>query len=132
MADDPDAEVRQGAIRYLGVMKNKEAVPLLVKLITQKNPWGRKNSLIISGIEALGEIGAEEAVAGLVRLLKKSTIFAKKRNDEVRIAAATALEKIGNEQAMEALAQGTRYRRKIVRQVCERLMRKHQESKMQS
>jgi len=131
MADDPDGEVRRGAIRYLGIMRNKEAVPLLVKLISQRNPFGRNNSLIISGIEALGEIGAEEAIPGLVRLLRKSTIFARSRNDEVRIAAATALEKIGNEQAMEALARGTRYRRKIVRQMCERLIEKHKESKKQ-
>ncbi|MBA7475531.1 hypothetical protein ES707_10902 [subsurface metagenome] len=125
MADDPDGEVRRGAIKYLGVMRNKGAVPLLVKLINQRNPFGHNNYLIISGIEALGEIGAEEAVPGLVRLLRKSTIFARSRNDEVRIAAATALERIGNEQAMEALARGTRYRRKIVRQICERLIGKH-------
>jgi len=131
MAGDPDGEVRRGAIKYLGVMRNKGAVPLLVKLIAQRNPFGRNNSLIISGIEALGEIGDEEAVPGLVRLLRKSTIFARKRNDEVRIAAATALEKIGNEQAMEALVRGTRNRRNIVRQVCERLIRKHEESKKQ-
>lgn len=129
MADDPDGEVRRGAIKYLGVMRNKGAVPLLVKLINQRNPFGHNNSLIISGIEALGEIGAEEAVPGLVRLLRKSTIFARSRNDEVRIAAATALERIGNEQAMEALARGTRYRRKIVRQICERLIGKHKEIK---
>jgi HEAT repeat protein len=131
MADDPDGEVRRGAIKYLGVMRNKGAVPLLVKLIAQRNLFGRDNSLIISGIEALGEIGAEEAVPGLVRLLRKSTLFARKRNDEVRIAVATALEKIGNEQAMEALARGTRYRRKIVRQMCERLIQKHKDSKKQ-
>jgi len=131
MTDDPDGEVRRGAIKYLGVMRNKEAVPLLVKLIAQRNPFGHKNYLIISGIEALGEIGAGEAVPGLVRLLRKSTIFARSRNDEVRITTATALEKIGNEQAMEALARGTRYRRKIVRQMCERLIRKHKESKKQ-
>lgn len=131
MTDDPDGEVKRGAIKYLGVMRNKEAVPLLVKLIAQRNPFGHKNYLIISGIEALGEIGAGEAVPGLVRLLRKSTIFARSRNDEVRITAATALEKIGNEQAMEALARGTRYRRKIVRQMCERLIRKHKESKKQ-
>jgi len=125
MTDDPDGEVRRGAIKYLGVMRNKESVPLLMKLIAQRNPFGHKNSLIISGIEALGEIGAEEAVPGLVRLLRKSTIFARSRNDDVRIAAATALEKIGNEQAMEALARGTNYRRKIIRQMCERLIRKH-------
>ncbi|HUW23516.1 MAG TPA: HEAT repeat domain-containing protein [bacterium] len=125
MTDDPDGEVRRGAIKYLGVMRNKESVPLLMKLIAQRNPFGHKNYLIISGIEALGEIGAGEAVPGLVRLLRKSTIFARSRNDEVRIAVATALEKIGNEQAMEALAQGTKYRRKIVRQMCERLIRKH-------
>jgi len=129
MTDDPDGEVRRGAIRYLGVMRDKGTVPLLVKLIAQRNPFGRNNSLIISGIEALGEIGAEEAVPGLVRLLRKSTIFARRRNDEVRIATATALEKIGNEQAMDALVRGTRYRRKIVRQMCERLIQKHKESK---
>lgn len=129
MTDDPDREVRRGAIKYLGAMRNKEAVPLLVKLIAQRNPFGRNNSLIISGIEALGEIGAEEAIPGLVQLLRKSTIFARSRNDEVRIAAATALEKIGNEQAMEALTRGTRYRRKIIRQMCERLIGKHKESK---
>jgi len=49
----------------------------------------------------------------------------------VRITAATALEKIGNDEAMEALAQGTKYRRKIIRQMCERLIRKHKESKKQ-
>ena len=129
MADDSDEEVRQGAIKYLGIMKNKGAVPLLLKLIGKRNPFGRNNSFIISGIDALGEIGAEEAVPRLVQLLKKSTIFARSRNDDVRIAAATALEKIGNEQAMEALTRGTRFRRKIVRQVCERLIRKHKESK---
>jgi len=129
MADDPDEEVRQGAIKYLGIMKNKGAVPLLLKLIGKRNPFGRNNSFIISGIDALGEIGAEEAVPRLVQLLKKSTIFARSRNDDVRIAAATALEKIGNEQAMEALTRGTGFRRKIVRQVCERLIRKHKESK---
>ncbi|NIM02836.1 hypothetical protein GTN66_01595 [bacterium] len=131
MADDPDGEVRRGAIKYLGAMRSKGAVPLLVKLIAQRNLFGRNNSLIISGIEALGEIGAEEAVPGLVRLLGKTTLFARKRNDEVRIAAATVLEKIGNEQAMEALARGTRYRRKIVRQMCERLIQKHKQSKKQ-
>jgi HEAT repeat protein len=125
VADDPDGEVRQGAIKYLGAMRNKGAVPLLLKLIHRRNLFGRNNSLIISGIEALGEIGAEEAVPRLVRLLGESTIFARSRNDGVRIAAATALEKIGNEEAMEALIQGTRYRRKIVKQVCERLIRKH-------
>ena len=129
MADDPDEEVRQGAIKYLGIMKNKGAVPLLLKLIGKRNPFGCNNSFIISGIDALGEIGAEEAVPRLVQLLKKSTIFARSRNDDVRIAAATALEKTGNEQAMEALTRGTGFRRKIVRQVCERLIRKHKESK---
>ncbi len=128
---DPDGEVRQGAIKYLGAMRNKGAVPLLVKLINQRNLFGRNNSLIISGIEALGEIGAEEAVPGLVRLLRKSTIFARSRNDEVRIATAAALEKIGSQEAMEALARGTRFRRKIVKQMCERLIRKHKESKKQ-
>jgi len=125
MANDPDSEVRQGAIKYMGAMRNKGAVPPLLELINRRNLFGRNNSLIISGIEALGEIGAEEAVPRLVRLLGKSTIFARNRNDEVRIAAATALEKIGNEQAMEALTRGTKYRRKIVRQVCEKLIQRH-------
>ena len=129
MTDDPDGEVRRGAIKYLGTMRNKGAVPLLLKLIHKRNPFGRNNSLIISGIEALGDIGAEEAVPRLVRLLRKSTIFARSRNDGVRIAAATALQKIGSEEAMEALARGVRYKRKIVGQVCERLIRKHEESK---
>jgi len=131
MADDPDGEVRQSAIKYLGAMRNKGAIPLLLKLIDKRNLFGLNNSLIISGIEALGEIGAEEAVPGLVRLLRKSTIFVRSRNDEVRIAAATSLEKIGNEEAMKALARGTRFRRKVIKQMCERLIRKHEESKKQ-
>jgi len=127
MADDPDEGVRRNAIKYLGAMKNKGAVPLLLELIHRRNPFGRNNSLVISGIEALGEIGAEEAVPGLIQLLRKSTIFARRKNDELRVAAATALEKIGSKEAMEALTRGSRYRRKIIRQVCERLIRKHQE-----
>ncbi|MFQ5866635.1 MAG: HEAT repeat domain-containing protein [bacterium] len=131
MADDPDREVGRTAVKYLGAVRDKGAVPRLLKLIDKRNPFGRNNSLIISGIEALGEIGAKQAVPRLVRLLRKSTIFARSRNDDVRIAAATALEKIGNEEAMEALALGTRYRRKIISRMCERLIRKHMESKKQ-
>jgi len=129
MTGDPDTEVRQNAIKYLGSTRNKGTVPLLLKLIHKRNPFGRNNLLIISGIEALGEIGAEEAVPALVRLLRKSTLFARNRNDEVRIATATALEKIGSKEAIEALVRGARYRRKIVRQACERLIRRHEEGK---
>jgi len=129
MTGDPDTEVRQNAIKYLGSTRNRGTVPLLLKLVRKRNPFGRNNSLIISGIEALGEIGAEEAVPALIGLLRKSTIFARSRNDELRIAAATALEKIGSKEAMEGLVRGARYKRKIVRQACERLIRRHEESK---
>ena len=50
---DPDGEVRRSAIKYLGVMKNKGAVPLLLKLIDKRNPFGRNNSLNISGLSLI-------------------------------------------------------------------------------
>jgi len=132
MAEDADGEVRQIAIKNLGATKNKGAVPLLLKMVAMRNPLGRNNSMVISGIEALGEIGAEEAVPKLVRLLRKSSIFARSKNDEVRIAAATALEKIGNGLAMNALARGARFRRKIVRQTCQRLIQMHKDRDIES
>ncbi len=90
LLQDPQFEVRGAAIEALGVPKNDEAVAPLLKLIgSENNP-----TLLEKTSYALGVIGSEKAVPGLLEVLSSS-------NENVQWAAISSLGKIGDPRATE-------------------------------
>jgi HEAT repeat protein len=57
-------EERYSAIRYVGPTRQRWAVPKLLSIARTS----RDSSVVVSAIEALGQVGGEEATAGLVSL----------------------------------------------------------------
>lgn len=73
-------------------------------------------------IQAIGKLGAPEAVTGLGRILLEERFFSKGKDDLVRIDAASALFQIGGTEAIAFLHRGKGARRTAVRSHCDVLL----------
>lgn len=120
--NDPEEEIVHLTARYLGSIKDTQAVPMLLKIIRKRNFWGQNNQSIKRAIKALGDIGAKESVPSLIKLFKKNVWFVKEKHDEIKVASASALKQIGTSEAIKTLITGTKSRRKTVRYACEKLL----------
>jgi HEAT repeat protein len=87
---DPNPNVRASAANAAGALGYKEALPSLIEALRDEE-W-----VCFSAIEALGKLGAEEAVAPIRELLGA-------HSDALRYAALETLGRIGSEQSSEAL-----------------------------
>jgi HEAT repeat protein len=110
LLEHPKAEVRADAVKALGVMKARQAVPLLLTLLTPSleevqtdddfERWEVNKEVIV----ALGEIGNKRATRLLLKRIKverlKKEVF-----DYQNHSVIEALGKIGDPQATETLLQ---------------------------
>lgn len=105
-----DQELRRQAILSLGAIRAASAVPTLLKLL-QKSDWSQRAvDLKKDVIRALGDIRDPEAIPELVKIVKKKSWLRRQLNDELRIAAASALGDIADERARSALENTTHAR----------------------
>lgn len=122
--DDPDKEVRVSAALILGKVRDRKAIPFLLKLVQRRN-LGRKDHLpIVEAIEGLGELRAEEASPTLVKILKGKGIWNLfLSSSQERGAAAISLGQIGDEMAFKALKRGRYFINREVRRKCRQILR---------
>ncbi len=98
-----DHETQRQAILSLGAIRAKVAVPILLTLL-KKSDWSQRAiDLKKDAIRALGEIRDPAATADLARIAGKKRWLRRTLNNELRIAAATALGDLGDKSALRLL-----------------------------
>jgi HEAT repeat protein len=102
-----DPDLRPHALLSLGAMKNPAAVPTLLQIIEQPDPWVKMSEIKKEAIRALGEIGSIEAVPALLAILRHRKLWRRDQFNELRAAAAISLGDIGHVKAAEALMAAT-------------------------
>ncbi|MCI0529082.1 MAG: HEAT repeat domain-containing protein, partial [Nitrospira sp.] len=90
--EDANARMRGKAVVALGKSGDKRALPLLIQALQDEDEYVRE-----SAADALGAMGAEEAIEALALTLWKD------EDEDVRASAAGALEAIGGSKAIESL-----------------------------
>ena len=106
-AASDDQELRRQAILSLGAIRATGAVPTLLALL-KKTDWSQRAvDLKKDAIRALGDIRDPEAIPELVKLVGKKSWLHRQLNDELRIAAATALGDIAEESTRKTLEKAT-------------------------
>lgn len=106
-AEADDQDIRRQALLSLGAIRAASAIPTLIKMLEQSD-WSRKAiDIKKDAIRALGEIRSSDAAPCLVRILERRSLLRRALNDELRLAAATALGEIGDETARPALEKAT-------------------------
>ncbi|GMR14035.1 MAG: hypothetical protein BMS9Abin29_2264 [Gemmatimonadota bacterium] len=94
MLGDPDADVRAGAVRAVGVLKVERALRPLLELLDEEE----EDSVVEEVLRSLGQLGDPSAVPSLEKRAVGS--FLRKPPTDVRVAAYTALGAIGTPHAM--------------------------------
>ena len=119
---DTDTSVRQAAITALGGLKVKAAVPPLRQL-AEAHPGTRDLEEQKKAIAALGAIGDPQVLPTLIGLLHRRRWLARRRTEELRIAAAHALGALRMPEAMEALRAAARSAPAALKHACEAALR---------
>ena len=91
---DDDAQNVQLAARYIGQGRVAGAVPTLEQVARGEGRGNRENGPRIEAIEALGRIGAAEALPTLNMLAGKRGLLGRSKGREVRTAALAATTRI--------------------------------------
>ena len=92
----------------LGVVGGTRALQVLLATIRRDDGSTETVELAREAVRALGRMGRAEAVPELANLLKKRTLFRRKRLRELQLAVVAALAKLPGDAARSALQQATR------------------------
>jgi HEAT repeat protein len=109
-----DPDLRPHALLSLGAMKNPAAIPTLLRIVEQPDPWVKMAEIKKEAIRALGEIGSAEAIPALRAILKHRKFWRRALFDELRAVAALSLGDIGHVSAAETLTAAAEDRSSIV------------------
>ncbi|UFS72238.1 HEAT repeat domain-containing protein [Geomonas sp. RF6] len=101
LLEDQDEGVLQQAIICLGLMRSRQAVPHLLRLLEKRDLLLKDLAVKKEVLGALGRIGDRRATAPLLRTLSGWLSFG--RREELAVAAASALGTLGDETALPVL-----------------------------
>ena len=99
--EDSDAQNVQLAARYLGTTRSRGAVAALLHAAQGEGRGNREIGPRVEAIEALGRIGAPEAVPVLESLAGKRSLIGSSRVRDLKSAAEAALQSIASRQQQE-------------------------------
>lgn len=102
-AESGDQELRRQALLSLGAIRAASAVPTLLKLLRQPDWSQRAIELKKDAIRALGEIRTPDAIPELARIANHKRLLRRRLNNELRLAATTALGDIADEGTRDIL-----------------------------
>jgi hypothetical protein len=102
-----DPALKLQALLALGALRDRAAAPALIQLVEAPDRWMKEVEIRKGAIKALGEIGSPEATPLLLKILRTRRLLQRKRVDELRAVAATALGGIASEEAATALKAAT-------------------------
>lgn len=101
----------------LGVLRDLAAVPVLASMLPRRVIF-TNIALQREVIKALAKIGSPSAVPALGRLFRRRTLFAREKNELLRVSAAQALARLDTEEARSLLATGLGSANETVARIC--------------
>lgn len=121
---DTDGEVRTRAAMNLKYYGDKATLKFVMQLaqekdFTNKGKLEKKSILNYLACAKNGEIAAL-----LNSILKKWTILSTSKQNETRLCAVSALEKMATPEAVDILKEGTKIRNKTIRNACDLALRR--------
>ena len=115
---------REAIMQSLSLVRDERVTPLLAYILQHLHYRGPLASVYLRAIDSLGSVRDPEGIAPLREALYKGTWWAPRQTATLRTAVATALAKIGTDEAFhvleEAAASGPRGIRNAVRPLIER------------
>lgn len=121
---DPDVRIRCTAALNLGKVGRKDSLPYLLEVIQGKEFTGKEAGEKKAFFNAVGLAGSNDPIPLLRKLLMKKAWFRRKKVDELRQGAASALALIATREAKAVLEQGQGSRSARIRKACQQALRR--------
>lgn len=122
--DDQDKGIRILAARGLAQKKEKGAIPALMKIIQSDLFIDTESEEKKQMLESLAVIGEDEVIPLLKKLINKRAWLKRDKHNETRIFAIRALGLMKIQKAGETLQELAKKRNKVIKQTCQRILRK--------
>jgi HEAT repeat protein len=110
---------RLAVIEALVAGRDPRVVPMLVRILTESDPFGEDHQTVLDTLGAVRELADDRAVPPVTAVMRKKRLFSRRKSRAVKQAAVEALRAIGTPRAQEALSEaektGDRLLRRIVR-----------------
>lgn len=115
---DRDGEVRTRAAMGLKYYEDQTTISRLIQIAEKRDFKERLKKEKRALLEYLAETRSQEVSTLLRSILKKWSIFYKTKQNETRLCAVPALEKMANSEAQRILEEGAKSRNKTIRKAC--------------
>ncbi|MDH4257972.1 MAG: HEAT repeat domain-containing protein [Candidatus Aminicenantes bacterium] len=119
-----DGEIRTQAAMSLKSSEDQDTAAFIFQIAEQKDFRERLKQEKKALLEYLADTRSGEASTLLRSLLKKRSILKRSKQDETRLCAVPALQKMGNHEAQKILEEGARFRNKAIQIACKLALRK--------
>jgi HEAT repeat protein len=108
---------RRAVVDALVALRDPRVVPVLVRILEESDPFGADHSIVLETLDALSQVGDDQAVAALGALMRKKRFLGRGKVKAVReksLAALGAIKTPAAERAIDdAAAHGDRMLRKL-------------------
>jgi HEAT repeat protein len=121
---DEDVRIRCAAALNLGKVGRKDSLPYLLEVIQAKEFTGKEAGEKKAFFNAVGLAGSNDPIPLLRKLLMKKAWFRRKKVDELRQGAASALALIATREAKAVLQLGQESRNARIRKACQQALRR--------
>jgi HEAT repeat protein len=109
------AHAREAIMQSLSLVRDERVTPLLAYILNHIHYRGPLALVYLRAIDCLGAVRDPDGVAPLKEALYKGDWWAPRRTATLRAAAASALARIGTDEAFEVLEQAASSRTRSVR-----------------
>jgi HEAT repeat protein len=110
---------RQAVVAALVAERDPRVVPVLLCILNESEPLGSDHQIVLETLGAIAQVGADEAVPHVAKVMRRRSWFARKRTRALKEGSIDALQRIGSVAATQAIAdaasQGDRLLRKLAR-----------------
>jgi HEAT repeat protein len=110
-------EQRQAVIAALVAERDPRVVPVLVRILQESDVFGQDHPIVLETLAALGDIGRDEAVADVARVMRKKSWLARRKSRGLKQASLDALRRIGSPAAQQALAEAAAHGDRLLRRI---------------
>ncbi|HEY2435308.1 MAG TPA: HEAT repeat domain-containing protein [Vicinamibacterales bacterium] len=110
-------EQRRAVVDALVAQRDARVVPVLVRIVEDSDPFGADHPIVLETLEAMAQVGDDQAVAALAGLLRKNKLLARRRVKAVREKSVAALRAIKTPGAAHALDEAARNGDRMLRRL---------------
>ena len=112
-------EHRHAVIAALVAERDPRVIPVLLRILSESNPFGTDHEIVLDTLGAVGEVGRDSAVAEVAQVMRRKRWLAPGKSRALKQASIAALQRIGTPAATQAIAEaaanGDRLLRRLAR-----------------